>query len=248
MARPEKVQAVEEIKEKFESSSATFLTEYRGLSVVQQQTLRRGLRAAGADFKVVKMTLARRAAEELGIEISDELVGPTALAFAGEDPVMAAKALRDFAKENEAFVLKSCLMDGRVLPPEQVSKLAEIEPREVLLARIAGAAKAPMSKVAGMLGSFTRDAASMMSQLLEKKEAEAPAAAVEDAPAEEVVADEPVALEVEAKEAEAPAAAVEDAPAEEVVADEPVAPEVEAPDEQSTPADGDAPEAQAEEE
>ena len=216
MARPEKVQAVEEIKEKFETSSATFLTEYRGLSVVQQQNLRRGLRDAGADFKVVKMTLARRAAAELGIDISEELTGPTALAFAGKDPVGAAKALRDFAKENEAFVLKSCLMDGRVLPPEQVSKLAEIEPREVLLAKIAGAAKAPMSKMAGMLSSFTRDAASMMSQLLEKKEADAPAV-VEEVPAVAVEAEAPVA-------------------------------EVEAPDEEPTPAEGDAPEAQAEEE
>ena len=217
MARPEKVQAVEEIKSKFESSSATFLTEYRGLSVMQQQALRRGLRVAGASFKVVKMTLARRAAAELGIEISDELAGPTALAFAREDPVLAAKALRDFAKENEAFVLKSCLMDGHILPPEQVSKLAEIEPREVLLVKIAGAAKAPMSKMAGMLSSFTRDAASMFSQLLETKEAETltPTEKAPDLPAE---VEETVVVEAELQ------------------------------NEESTPADGDAPEAQAEEE
>ena len=212
MPRPEKVQAVEEIKERLENSSATFLTEYRGLSVKAQQNLRRGLRAAGAEFKVVKMTLARRAAEELGLEITDELVGPTALAFAGDDPVQAAKALKDFAKENDAFVLKSGLLRGRVLPPEQVSKLADIEPREVLLSKIAGAAKAPLVNFAGMLSSFSRDAASMFSQLLEKKEAEAPA---EAAPAE----DAPVA-EAPVEAAPAEAAPDEEAPAEEAPAEE----------------------------
>ena len=217
MPRPEKVQAVEEIKERLENSSATFLTEYRGLSVKAQQNLRRGLRAAGAEFKVVKMTLARRAAEELGLEITDELVGPTALAFAGDDPVQAAKALKDFAKENDAFVLKSGLLRGRVLPPEQVSKLADIEPREVLLSKIAGAAKAPLVNFAGMLSSFSRDAASMFSQLLEKKEAEAPA---EEAPAEEAPVAEAPVEEAPAEEAPAEEAPAEEAPAEEAAAAE----------------------------
>ena len=225
MPRPEKVQAVEEIKERLENSSATFLTEYRGLSVKAQQNLRRGLRAAGAEFKVVKMTLARRAAEELGLEITDELVGPTALAFAGDDPVQAAKALKDFAKENDAFVLKSGLLRGRVLPPEQVSKLADIEPREVLLSKIAGAAKAPLVNFAGMLSSFSRDAASMFSQLLEKKDAEAPA---EAAPAEEApVAEAPV------EAAPAEAAPAEEAPAEEAPAEEAAA--AETPETKETP-------------
>ncbi len=217
MPRPEKVQAVEEIKERLENSSATFLTEYRGLSVKAQQNLRRGLRAAGAEFKVVKMTLARRAAEELGLEITDELVGPTALAFAGDDPVQAAKALKDFAKENDAFVLKSGLLRGRVLPPEQVSKLADIEPREVLLSKIAGAAKAPLVNFAGMLSSFSRDAASMFSQLLEKKEAEAPA---EEAPAEEAPVAEAPVEQAPAEEAPAEEAPAEEAPAEEAAAAE----------------------------
>ena len=217
MPRPEKVQAVEEIKERLENSSATFLTEYRGLSVKAQQNLRRGLRAAGAEFKVVKMTLARRAAEELGLEITDELVGPTALAFAGDDPVQAAKALKDFAKENDAFVLKSGLLRGRVLPPEQVSKLADIEPREVLLSKIAGAAKAPLVNFAGMLSSFSRDAASMFSQLLEKKEAEAPA---EAAPAEEAPVAEAPVEEAPAEEAPAEEAPAEEAPVEEAAAAE----------------------------
>ena len=238
MPRPEKVQAVEEIKERLENSSATFLTEYRGLSVKAQQNLRRGLRAAGAEFKVVKMTLARRAAEELGLEITDELVGPTALAFAGDDPVQAAKALKDFAKENDAFVLKSGLLRGRVLPPEQVSKLADIEPREVLLSKIAGAAKAPLVNFAGMLSSFSRDAASMFSQLLEKKEAEAPAeeapaeeAPVAEAPVEAAPAEEAPAEEAPAEEAPVAEAPVEEAPAEEAPAEE--APAEEAPVEEA---------------
>jgi large subunit ribosomal protein L10 len=184
MPRPEKVQAVEEIKERFENAEATFLTEYRGLSVNEQQELRRGLRAAGAEYKVVKMSLARRAALELGLdEFTESMNGPTAIAFASADPVPVAKALKDFAKDHERLVLKVGLMSGKLLAPEQVSKLADIEPRDVLLSKIAGAAKAPLAKMAGMLASFTRDSASMFSQLLEKKAAE-PEAAEEAADAE----------------------------------------------------------------
>jgi large subunit ribosomal protein L10 len=200
MPRPEKVQAVEEIKDRLESSEATFLAEYRGLSVKQQQALRRGLRDAGAEFKVVKMSLARRAADELGIDFGSDLAGPTALAFANGDPVPVAKALRDFGKENDAFVLKSGLFGGNVLPPEQVTKLADIEPREVLLGKIAGAAKAPLYSLAGMLSSFNRNAAAVFSQLLEKKESEAPAPVADEAaaaPVAEAEAAEPVDAEAE---------------------------------------------------
>ena len=223
MPRPEKVQAVEEIKERFENAEAVFLTEYRGLTVNEQQELRRGLRTAGAEYKVVKMSLARRAAEELGHdELTESMNGPTAIAFASTDPVPVAKALKDFAKDHEHLVLKVGLMSGKLLPPEQISKLADIEPRDVLLGRIAGAFKAPLAKMAGMLGSFTRDSASMFAQLLEKKEesgeygpteeAEAPAsaepeAAEEAAPAEagavEEVEEPAVEAEVEAVEVEA---------------------------------------------
>ncbi|MDF1596605.1 MAG: 50S ribosomal protein L10 [Acidimicrobiia bacterium] len=185
MPRPEKVQAVEEIKERLENSEATFLAEYRGLSVSEQQQLRRGLRAADAEYKVVKMSLARRAATELGLdELIESMHGPTALAFANSDAVPVAKVLKDFAKEHDRLVLKVGLMSGKLLPPEQVSKLAEIEPRDVLLAKIAGAAKAPLSKMAGMLGSFVRDSASLFFQLLEIKESSEPAPAAEvEAPA-----------------------------------------------------------------
>jgi large subunit ribosomal protein L10 len=171
MARPEKVQAVTDIREGLEGAEAVFLTEYRGLTVHAVQELRRAVRASGAEYRVVKMTLARLAAADAGIEGLDEyLAGPTALAFANSDPVTTAKALKDFSRENEAFVLKAGYFAGSVLTPEEVSKLAEIEPREVLLARVAGAVKAPLFKAAGMFGSFTRDAASMFSQLLDKKE------------------------------------------------------------------------------
>lgn len=194
MPRPEKVQAVAEIKEQIEGARAVYLTEFRGLTVSQLQTLRRALRATGADYKVVKMTLAKRAADELGIEgISEHLVGPTALTFAHDDAVATAKALKDASKENENLVLKAGIMAGDILLPEQVSKLAEIEPREVLLAKIAGGAKAPLFKAAGMFASFNRNAANVFSQLLDKKESgefvgaaapdaadEAPAAAAEE--------------------------------------------------------------------
>lgn len=171
MPRPEKVQAVAEIKEQIEGARAVYLTEFRGLSVSQLQTLRRALRDTGADYKVVKMTLAKRAADELGIEgISEHLVGPTALTFAHDDAVATAKALKDASKENENLVLKAGIMSGDILLPEQVSKLAEIEPREVLLAKIAGGAKAPLFKAAGMFAAFNRNAANMFSQLLDKKE------------------------------------------------------------------------------
>lgn len=171
MARPEKVQAVKDIREGLEGSEAVFLTEYRGLSVQAVQDLRRTLRASGAEYKVVKMTLAKLAAGDAGIDGLDEyLAGPTALAFAKTDPVATAKALKDFSKDHEVFILKAGYFSGNILSPEEISKLAEIAPREVLLAMIAGAAKAPLFSAAGMFGSFTRNAASMFSQLLDKKE------------------------------------------------------------------------------
>jgi large subunit ribosomal protein L10 len=171
MPRPEKVQAVADIKESLEGSEAVFLTEYRGLSVKAVQELRASLRASGAEYKVVKMTLARRAADDAGISGLDEhLLGPTALAFAKGDPVATAKALKEFAKTHEVFVMKAGVLSGNILSPEDVSRLAEIEPRDVLLAKIAGAAKAPLAQAAGLFASFNRNAASMFKQLLDKKE------------------------------------------------------------------------------
>ena len=171
MPTPEKVQAVADIRERLEDAEAVFFTEYRGLTVKAVQALRRSLRESGADYKVVKMTLAKLAAREAGFEGLDEyLSGPTALAFAHSDPVATAKALKDFSKGNKVFVLKAGFLSGEILTPEEVSRLADIEPREVLLAMIAGAAKAPLFQAASMFSSFSRDAASMFSQLMDKKE------------------------------------------------------------------------------
>ena len=276
MPRPEKVQAVAEIKEKFEEAQAVFLTEYRGIPVKEMGNLRRRLRESGAEYKVVKMTLARRAADDLGIEgLSEHLTGPTALAFALEDPVSTAKALRDYARENERLVIKSGYLANRVLEPEEVGRLAErvlapeevvrlaeIEPREVLLAKIAGAAKAPLYQMASMLATFTREAASLFSALIEKKEAagdvSASAAAESESPASPDSADSPESpdspdspdsADSPDEDAEAPAgdaeAATEGEPAE-GEAEEPAeaAAETEEPQDDNEPQDDD----QAEEE
>ncbi len=201
MARPEKVAVVEEIKEKLESAEAVFLTEYRGLTVGQQQELRRSLKKAEAEYKVFKMSLARRAAEELGL--SDLLVwldGPTAIAFSSGDPVPAAKSLKEFASSNDRLVIKGGLFAGATLDADAIRKLADIEPREVLLAKLAGAMSAPMSKLAGLMTAVLRQPATAMQQLLEKKEQESPVPTPE--PPAEPVAEEPVVEEPVAPEAD----------------------------------------------
>ena len=131
MPRPEKVQAVADIRERIDAAKAVFLAEYAGLSVQDQQTLRRSLRQSGAEFRVVKMTLARLAVADLDIDSLDELLlGPTGLAFANDDAVMAAKAIRDFAKDHEVFTIKGGLLGREFLTPERINELAEIESRD----------------------------------------------------------------------------------------------------------------------
>ena len=199
MPRPEKVQAVADIKERLEGSEAVFLTEYRGLTVKAVQELRASLRASGAEYKVVKMTLARRAADDAGITGLDEhLLGPTALAFAKSDPVATAKALKEFAKTHEVFVMKAGVLSGNILGPEEVSRFAEIEPREVLLAKIAGAAKATLAQAARLFATFNRNAASMFKQLLDKKELGEIASAVGESDAS-LPAEEPAETDAAAK-------------------------------------------------
>ena len=171
MPRPEKVQAVAEIKQYFEESPAAFLTELRGVKVEHQQELRRVLREADVRYKVLKMTLTRRALNDLGQTGLDEwLKGPTAIAFAAGDPIPAAKALLDFSKQHEGLVIKAGLLKDQVIAPEQVAEVAAIESMAAVLGKIAGVLKSPMSKAAFLFGSMTRDAASVFSQLLEKKE------------------------------------------------------------------------------
>lgn len=196
MPRPEKIQVVADLRERLEQAEAVFLTEYRGLSVKDAQSLRNSLRSAGAEYKVVKMTLARLAAGDAGIDgLVEYLSGPTALAFAQDDPVATAKALKDFAGTHEALVLKAGYMSGNILTPEEISKLAEIESREILLGKIAGGLKAPLFQAAGVFASFTREAASLFSQLIDKKESGASPAGSTDLAGDEPA--EPMAAEAE---------------------------------------------------
>lgn len=190
MPRPEKVQAVADIKERIEEARAVFLAEYAGLSVKEQQVLRRDLRANGAEFKVMKMSMARLAVAELDIDTLDELLlGPTGLAFADGDPAGVAKALKDFAKTHDVFVVKGGLLGREFLTPEKISELAALEPREVLLAKLAGVMQAPMANLAALLAALPRNAASVLAQLLEKKEEEeGKRSAISDQPSAE---DEP---------------------------------------------------------
>jgi len=215
MARPEKVATVEEIKGKLEGARAAVLTEYRGLTVSQLADLRASLRAADAEYKVYKNTLARRAAEEAGMaDLVSLLQGPTAITFVKGDAVAVAKALRDYSKTNAHLIVKGGLLGTRVIQPNDVVALADIEPREVLLARIAGGFQAPLVKAAGLFQAFTRNMAYGVKALIDKRvaegeapppaEAEAPAAEAE-APAAEAAPEEPAAEEV----AEAPAAEAE---------------------------------------
>jgi large subunit ribosomal protein L10 len=230
MARAEKVQAVAEIKERMARAQAVFLAEYAGLSVKDQQLLRRNLRRGGAEFKVVKMTLARRAAAELELSGVDEmLLGPTGLTFADGDAVTAAKALRDFAKDHEVFSIKGGLLGRDVLTPERVSALAELEPRDVLLARMAGAVQAPLAKMAGLLQALPRSLASALKQLVDKRSDglrpdEAAPGTAPEAAGEAPAGEAPVEVTPdEEAQAEAPAdeAPVEVTPAEEAQAEAP---------------------------
>ena len=158
MARPDKTAAVDEIRTKLDGSDAAVLTEYRGLTVAELAELRGSLRPAGTEYKVFKNSLARRAVEASGIEgLLPMLSGPTAIAFVHGDAVIAAKALRDFGRTNPALIIKGGLLGPRVLTPEEVAELADIEPREVLLARLAGGFQAPLTKAAGLFQAFTRN-------------------------------------------------------------------------------------------
>lgn len=148
MAKPEKVDAVAELTQLFRESDAALLTEYRGLSVQQLKQLRRAL-GSEAHYAVVKNTLTEIAAREAGIDAFEgKLSGPTAIAFIKGEPVGAAKALRDFAKENDKLVVKSGFFEGKALSESDVTKLADLESREVLLAKAAGALKGSLSKAA----------------------------------------------------------------------------------------------------
>lgn len=168
MAKPEKVSAVAEITEQFKDSTAAVITEFRGLSVTSLTQLRRAL-GEGATYSVAKNTLVKRAAAEAGVEGLDDLfVGPTAIAFIKGEPVDAAKALKTFAKDNKALVIKGGYMDGAALSVEQVNQIADLESREVLLAKLAGAMKGNLAKAAGLFNAPASQVARLAAALQEK--------------------------------------------------------------------------------
>jgi large subunit ribosomal protein L10 len=175
MAKPEKATAVAEITEQFKSSTATVVTEYRGLSVANLAELRRSL-SGTASYTVAKNTLVKRAAAEAGIEGLDDLfAGPTAIAFVTGEAVDAAKAIKKFAKDHKALVIKGGYMDGHPLSVEEVNKIADLESREVLLAKLAGAMKGNMAKAAGLFNAPASQVARLAAALQEKKSGEAAA-------------------------------------------------------------------------
>jgi large subunit ribosomal protein L10 len=196
MPTQDKVAVVAEITEQFEKSSAAVLTEYRGLTVAQLTQLRRSL-GEGSSYAVVKNTLTKRAADSVGFsDLAPLLNGPTAIAFIEGDPVMAAKALRDFAKANPALVVKGGVVEGRTVDAGEVTRLADVESREVLLAKLAGAMKGNLTKAAGLFQAPLSQMARLAEALKEKKAADTPAAdtPAAEAPAAEVPAeDAPVA-------------------------------------------------------
>src|SRR3954471_18537269 len=186
MPNTEKVGAVAEITERFQNSSAAVITEYRGLTVKQVTDLRRAL-GRDTTYAVVKNTLTKRAASEAGVSLDDSLLqGPTAIAFFKGDAVDAAKGLRDFAKANPLLVIKGGVLDGKPLTADEISKIADLESREVLLAKLAGALKALPTRAAGLFQAPLSQMARLAKALEEKKPADgaADAATAEAAVAE----------------------------------------------------------------
>jgi large subunit ribosomal protein L10 len=223
MARADKAAAVAELADQFRDSAGAVLTEYRGLSVKQLKELRTAL-GGNATYAVVKNTLTKIAAKDAGVEgMSEMLAGPSAIAFITGDPVETAKGLRDFAKANPQLLIKGGVLDGEPLTPAEINKLASLESREVLLAKLAGAMKAQMSSAAALFAAPLSQTARVLGALQEKAQqdpsvlaggAGTPAPAAAEAPAEEAPtsqdADATTDAETEAPVAEAAAGATEE--------------------------------------
>jgi large subunit ribosomal protein L10 len=193
MARPDKTAAVAELAESFRESNGAVLTEYRGLTVKQLQELRRTL-GENVSYAVAKNTLTKIAAKDAGVELEEGLLtGPTAIAFIKGDAVLAAKGLRDFAKANAPLIIKGGFLDGKILSAEEINKLADLESREVLLAKLAGGMKASLSNAASLFNAPLSQAARVLGALQAKAESDpsilaagpAPAAPADEAPAAE---------------------------------------------------------------
>ena len=154
MARPDKAAAVAELTEDFRTATATYLTEYRGLTVTSMKQLRRSL-GADTKYSVVKNTLTKIAAKDAGVEITDDLLtGPSALAFVKGDPIDAARNLKNFQKENPLLVIKGGIYEGKLVSAAEIMKLADLESREVLLSKLAGAMKGSLAKAARVLDAL----------------------------------------------------------------------------------------------
>jgi large subunit ribosomal protein L10 len=238
MARPDKAAAVAELSERFSQSAGIVLTDYRGLTVKALKDLRRSL-GDDATYAVSKNTLTTIAAREAGVDgIEDYLVGPTAIAFIDGDPVVVAKGLRDFARTNPLLVIKGGVLDGKFMGPDEVRKLADLESREVLLAKVAGGMQgilqqaislvaAPLSQAARLLAALEQAAADNPSLLAAAEETAEPtneelaADAVSAEPAVDAVAEEPAA---EPTNEELAAVAVTEEPAAEAASAAPAAP------------------------
>jgi large subunit ribosomal protein L10 len=230
MARPDKAAAVAELTTAFRDSSAAVLTEYRGLSVAELKELRRSL-AGNATYNVVKNTLSKIAAREAGLDVLEPMLeGPSAIAFVTGDPVTVAKSLRAFTKEHPFLVLKGGVLDGAPLSADDIKKLADLESREVLLAKLAGGFVAPATQLASVLMAPVRQLAQVLGALAAKAAADPNwaggdgASATDPTPAAEEAAAEAPAAEAEASAAEAEAPA-EDAPVAEATAAAPAAEE-----------------------
>ncbi len=194
-----KVAVVDDVKTRIGAASASIVSEYRGLTVAELAALRAALETVGGDYKIFKNTLVRRAIDGSEYQpLSEYLSGPSALTFVQGDISAVAKALRDFARANPLLVIKGGLADGSLLSPADLAALADLPPREVLLARLAGALAAPMQQMAGLLEALPRNLAYGISALIEQREAGG-----ETLPAEDAAADEPAEPVAEAAAAEA---------------------------------------------
>jgi large subunit ribosomal protein L10 len=223
--RPDKVAVVDEVKSGLTGSVATLLTHYRGLTVTELAELRARLREAGADYRVAKNTLARRAAVDAGIEELTELLeGPTALVFCKEDPVAPAKALKAFAKDHPALVVRGGYLDGEVLDEAAAIKLADLASKEELLGQLVGLMYGALANTARLLQAPIEKQARLVQALIDAGDNPdvAESAAAEEAPAEEAPAEAPAADDAPAAEADAEEAPAEE-PAAEAAADEPAA-------------------------
>jgi large subunit ribosomal protein L10 len=229
--RPDKVAVVDEVRARMDEADAVIVTEYRGLKVKDLAALRRNIAPLGAEYRIYKNTLVRLAAEQRADGFVDLVAGPTALTFVQGDAAAVAKALREFARANPLLVIKGGLLGESVLGAQAAAALADLPPREILLARLAGALAAPMQSFAGLLAAVPRNFAYGLAALRDERAAGAPipevpsaAASTEQAPA----AEEPVPV-AEAPAAEAPTAEAPTAEAPTAEAPTPEAPAAEAP-------------------